>query len=323
MTVFSRVCRPLRHTGVFLVAIPLLLTGCSRFGEGNEGSADAENSVPDVSATPVLQSANDKPLPLDAYLLTGDQLEVLTKAQNSLVSQCMKRFGLTYSLPSVTGQLNDDGPKTRIDGRYGPQNAQRAAQWGYHPEGGAPKRDGVPWGKPGGQETPEAMTALRGTSDKAKKYGPGGQKINGRKVPDHGCLGEAARTLTGKADGSIGDHQLAIDLKFQTLERSLQDERTQAVFRKWSACMKERGFSYKDPLDALGDKAWSKTPMPTQREIQVATADSECRKEHNVVGVWYAVDYAYQEQAVDKNAEVLDSVGKSIEARMKAAAQAS
>lgn len=280
-----------------------------------------DGGVPEISAIPILQSANDKPLPLDAYLLTGDQLEALTKAQTSLVAECMKRFGLPYSPRPVTGLLKNDGPKTRIDGRYGPQDAQHSAQWGYHPEGGAPKGGGLPWGDSGVPETPEVMTALRGTSDRSRKYGPGGQMVNGRVVPDHGCLGEAAKTLTGKANGVIGDDQLAIDLKFQTLERSQLDERTRSVFRKWSACMKERGFSYKDPLDALGDERWTKTPMPTQQEIQVAIADSDCRKEHNVVGVWYAVDYAYQEQAVEKHAEALHSVRTGIEIRMKAASR--
>ncbi|MFF2775002.1 hypothetical protein ACFVU3_08845 [Streptomyces sp. NPDC058052] len=51
----------------------------------------------------------------------------------------------------------------------------------------------------------------------------------------------------------------------------------------------------------------------------MATADAACRHEHNVVGVWYAVDHAHQERAVAENAAALADVKAGLESKMRAA----
>jgi hypothetical protein len=275
---------------------------------------------PPVSATPVLDSANAEPLPLDAYLLSPTQQLTVGRAQQKLIVSCMASLGLRYAPPAESRSPRDeDAPTTRVDARYGHQNAALMARWGYHPQGGIPAGAGA---KPSGPAvSPQMEVALRGTADAAAHSGPGGQIVNGHKVPDHGCIGTAAARLTGAVDGAVGDAEFAGDVKFATLEGSREDGRTQAVFGLWKQCMKDAGFTYADPLEALGDPQWRRTPLPTQRELQVATADAACRHRHNVVGVWYAADAAYQRQAIAANAAAMAEAKAALEAQVKAATE--
>jgi hypothetical protein len=275
-----------------------------------------------VSETPILGSANDKPLPLDAYLMNPDQESTLSRAQQELLSRCMKRFGVTYTpVLSPLQPRDSDAPTTRMDGRYGHQNAVLMAKWGYHPVGGL-RTNSASQGTRSETTTPDMGIVASGSSDPAQMFGPGGQVVNGQVVPDHGCIGERNKQLTGAVDGWLGDAQIATHLKLETLADSQKDPRTKAVFAKWSTCMKNSGYDYPDPIAALGDPEWRKSLLPTQRELQVATADATCRKKYNVVGVWYSVDFAYQKQAIKDNAAAMAAAKASIEAQVRAATRA-
>lgn len=258
-----------RRTAVLLIALPLLLAGCTDAadptsdGEQQQTRQTAPVAPPPVTAIPTFDSANDRPLPLDAYLLNPDQLSTVTKGREVLLTRCMKRFGFTSYSPPESPPLprDSDAPTLRTDGRYGHQNAALMAKWGYHPEGGI-HPDPASQGAPTPETTPQTALVERGTDDPRTRFGPGGQTVNGEKVPDHGCVGEAARQLTGAADGTVGDPKTSTDAKFATLRQSQDDERTKAVFARWSQCMKESGYDYPDPLAAIGDLEWRKSPSP-------------------------------------------------------------
>ncbi|GAA1072222.1 hypothetical protein [Kitasatospora arboriphila] len=307
-----------------LIALPLLLAGCASAGaEPKPGTASPSRTdpVPSVSAVPALDSANDRPLPLDGYLLNYEQQTQVEQAQAKLVTACMTRLGFTFAFPASPRELRgSDAPTTRIDGRYGPQNAATMATWGYHPEGGVPAEKMQPRSAPAPKSREETI-AQTGSSDPKQRFGPGGQLVNGRKVPDHGCFGEANQRLTGAVDGQIGDPQTAVTLKFRTLSESQQDTRTRAAFARWSQCMKGSGFDYPDPVAAMGDPEWNRTPMPTPHEIRVAEADAGCRHEHNVVGIWYAVDYAYQQEAIAAEGKAMAEAKAGLETQVRAARQ--
>ncbi|WP_431681342.1 hypothetical protein [Kitasatospora sp. KL5] len=315
------------RSAVILTLLPLVLAGCASTTGPNPGDAappsprasvQTASAPPVVAETPQLDSANAKPMPLDPYLLAPAQLATVEKAQQKLIVDCMAGFGLTYAPPTGSRSHRDsDAPTTRVDARYGHQSAALMAVWGYHPEGGVPAGASA---RPSGPSfSPETELVLRGTADPAARAGAGGQTVNGRKVPERGCIGEAVKELTGAADGEIGNPQFADDVKFTTLEQSRNDPRTQAVFGKWSQCMKDAGFGYPDPLAALGDPQWRKTPLPTPAEVKVATADAACRHTHNVVGVWYAVDTGYQQQAIAANAAAMARAKAAVETQVRAA----
>jgi hypothetical protein len=56
---------------------------------------------------------------------------------------------------------------------------------------------------------------------------------------------------------------------------------------------------------------------PTVRELLVATADVQCKKESNLINVMASVETAYQQRALERNAEQLATVTQNIELREK------
>jgi hypothetical protein len=308
--------------------LPMVLAACgggsgSGSGSGEGGGKDDPAKPPAVSAIPALDSANDKPLPLDAYLLNPEQDRTLSRAEQALVSRCMARFGFTYAAGDGTPERRGgDMPASRIDGRYGPQSMALARQWGYHPEGGAVNAAPQPWAKTQPKLTPQMRTAMTGSDSRKEKLGPGGQTLGGHRVPVHGCAGEARKELTGSPDKPAGNARLAGGLNEKTLAQMMADPRVRAVYAKWSACMAGKGYHYAVPAAAQSDDAWARTDRPSPREIRVAVADQQCRKKHNVVGVSYAVDFAYQKRAIEDNAEAMAAAKTAIDKQLKAAARA-
>ncbi|MFF0387881.1 hypothetical protein ACFYS8_04210 [Kitasatospora sp. NPDC004615] len=311
-----------RRTSGLLVLPLLLAAGCAgaNAASSHAGSASLPPlPKPSVGVAPVTDSANALPLPLDGYLLNPAQIASVQQAQAKLVDACMAGFGLDFHFPPAPKELREpDAPTTRVDGRYGRQNAQLMARWGYHPEGGTPADGGVQKTTP----PPEVMVAETGTDKPTERFGPGGQVINGHKVPERGCLGQANRRLTGTPDGQIGDPQSAIDAKFRTMGAAQDDPRTQAAFAQWAACMKEHGVAeYTDPLAAMSDSEWMRTPQPGARELKVAGADADCRHRANVVGIWYSVDYAYQQEVVDADPAGMAKIKAGLETQVRNAAE--
>ncbi|MFD6999470.1 hypothetical protein ACFWA5_25140 [Streptomyces mirabilis] len=260
-------------------------------------------------------------MPLDPYLLNPQQNKTINDAYSALISRCMRRFGYSYAATTESDDpsgMGADAPSTRIDGYFGFQSMAHAQKWGYHPEGGFPETKIVP----DSNQTPNERAALTGSADARKKSGSGGQTVNNQRVPYRGCLGEANHAITGSATGYIGNPDFAVQLKFDTLIKGEKDPKTLAVFAKWSACMKASGYRYTDPLKAAGDPDWNRGRLPARREIEVAVADQECRRGNNVVGVWFSVDYEYQQQAVQENLAHLTAIKNSLTAHFAAAHRA-
>lgn len=304
-----------------LGAAALLATGCSSPGTSDSAKDGASGRAPAVSSTPTLTTAKDKALPIDAYLLTDEQSDQLAEADKTLRERCMQRFGFDYHVPEATGGYR---PESRTVLRYGVTDAAEAADFGYKPAG-SEKHAGT-------KQKPVPMSGsmsmvLNGTTDPHVKPGSkqaaGGQTYNGQKVPRGGCVGEAkAKLLAGDANGSGGDAEIANRINSDSWTKSYEDSRVRATFTKWSACMKADGYTYADPIKANNDPEWNRSTAATARERTVAAADARCKVKNNVVGVWYTVEVAYQDQMIEQHAEELDKVKKDIDARMKLAAQA-
>jgi hypothetical protein len=75
--------------------------------------------------------------------------------------------------------------------------------------------------------------------------------------------------------------------------------------------MREARFSYPDPMAANDDPAFA-TEQPTETEIGVAVADVECKRQVGVVQVWFAVETAYQRQAVEARHDELELIRQAI-----------
>lgn len=82
--------------------------------------------------------------------------------------------------------------------------------------------------------------------------------------------------------------------------------------------MERAGFDYSTIWDP-NDQAW---PEPvTDEEIAVAIADVECKQETNVLGVWMAVEAAYQVSAIRQHENELDALRIELSAEVANATQ--
>jgi hypothetical protein len=135
--------------------------------------------------------------------------------------------------------------------------------------------------------------------------GRGEQTFRGQPVPVGGCAGEAIRQLTeGAPDADPGTTER---LQFETHTQTKADSRVVRVFAEWSKCMRAKGYSYPDPYAAAGDQRW-RTAEAGPAEIAVATADVTCKSETNVPGLMLAVETAYQNRVVARQATKLAAI---------------
>lgn len=295
--------------------------GCtSSSGSGEEGKAAGGTGAP-VSSFPKLSSATDKSLPVEAYLLNAEQEKQMADAEKILRERCMARFGIAYKAQEAPQVF---APKSITQLRYGPTDADAVAGHGYKPAG---SENAVVKPKPE-ELSPAATMVLNGTTDPNVKPGSaaakGGQDYNGQKVPKGGCIGEAKAKLGYSADqepSKDGAPPIADKVNTDSWAKSYEDARVKAVFAKWSACMKEKGYTYADPMKANNDPQWERNALATTKEKQVASADVACKGKYNVVGTWYAVDVAYQEQMIEQNAEALAEVKRTKEKQLKLMAE--
>lgn len=288
--------RDRRLRSVLAILSLLAVCGCVEDSE--------EEKPPDIGNVPVITDPSQISLPLDAYVMTVEEDVMLERAVWLLTVECLADFGVQYTPPPVQPTM-----QISYQRRYGLLDLESARAWGYH--GGDPAID---------REVAEADAAeltrrdsglvgelLFGPSDAATELPPG--------VPEDGCLNEARRTLT-RGDESY-DENVLFSLTYQSSVLAEQDERVQAAFVRWSECMADAGFSYAGPWDANNDQ-WMEDAV-TDRERTVATADVTCKYQTNIVGIWTAVDAAYQERLIDEHAELLTTL---TEARTRVLARA-
>ncbi|WP_329563411.1 hypothetical protein OG711_37735 [Streptomyces uncialis] len=70
--------------------------------------------------------------------------------------------------------------------------------------------------------------------------------------------------------------------------------------------MADAGYDYRNPLAPPVDPRLRDAPK--HEAIRTAARDITCKKRTNLVGIWFAVETAYQKQAVDKHRERLNTV---------------
>ncbi|MFI6898566.1 hypothetical protein ACIBM4_31070 [Streptomyces sp. NPDC050256] len=307
------------HRSIGVVCAAVLLAACSSSGDG--GSSD-EKAEPEASATPAMVNTSGLKLPLDAYDATEEETRALQEGQGVLVSRCMEGFGFRYSLPARPTSSATRHPNARIFGVVDPEDA---ARYGYS----APGDDSAP-GRTSQQLTPSEELALNGAPDlkppdmpnsqaEAEKKGGGKERINGKAVPVGGCGREAFLKLYAPEPNAV-DAMYVFNLKAQAESRAREDSRTKAVNKHWSDCMARSGHTATDPMNATTELGIADDALASPAAITAAKADVGCKKEVNLVGVYFAVQSAYQNRLIDKNAETLDLAKKQLTDRLKLAA---
>ncbi|SCL15222.1 hypothetical protein GA0070624_0655 [Micromonospora rhizosphaerae] len=301
-------------------ALCLVASGC---GDEKRPAASSDSltvaSPPAVAAIPQLDLLDGKVFPIEAYKLTPEKFRQLNNAQTILANRCLSRFGFPPSLQQVPPTLP---PDTSLSRRYGITDPATAAKYGYHQSAG----DGAQASRPPAEPVSKELSlVLYGPPDQTgdANGNTGGTAHKGVEIPAGGCMGESKRKLNAAEYERIDPEQFAGDIELAAGKQADADPRVRGKFAEWSTCMKGKGFDYRDPFQPLdGDtlKTSLAQPTPTAVEIQTAVADVECKQQVNLVGVWFAVESAYEERLIEKNQERLAGIKRAIDAMLKAAA---
>ncbi|GAA5120855.1 hypothetical protein [Haloechinothrix salitolerans] len=261
-----------------VVLAALAASGCTAPASPSE--------LPPLGEVPVIRDADDLAaldLPLDPYHVdTEPLLDRMNRAWDVLVQRCIRRYGLSW--PTSPEHVPPEGPEHME--RYGIIDAAVVTEYGYH----QPPRPGVKNGEDTGQSwSADADAVMTGRVD----------RHDGKPVPNGGCNGEAMRALGAELpENGPPKAPLSRRLAGRAYEQALADPRLDPVVAEWRECMTAAGYDYDSPLDAGEDRAWYVKSGPSKREIATALADVDCRARTNYVGMFYALDAAYQREAV-------------------------
>ncbi|MER5866611.1 hypothetical protein [Kitasatospora sp. NPDC002040] len=296
------------------LASALLLTACT----GGPGAQPA----PEVAAAPTPADANTLRLPLQEYLPSAAQLDRLTLAQRVLTDQCMARYGFRYRVPA----LPDSGGAPENARRYGLADPVEAAATGYG-AGAAdrPDKPVVPSMDPterlvlSGAGASDPRTLPR-SQDEAEKSGRSEGEVNGLPVPAGGCVREAYLKLWVPT-AAAPDPLKVQDLDGEAYDRSRQDRRVVEAAEGWAACMAKKGYQARNPVSPQSELGLDPAGFAGPPGIAAATADVACKREVNLVGIWFAVESAYQRRLIEHNGELLRSAKRQLDDSLRLTAQ--
>lgn len=292
------------HWGIVLLLGATVSACSSADGWRGDASGTLVVSPPPITAIPQIDRTEGLVLPIEAYRMNAEQRKLLARARAILVDQCMRPFGFRRALQASDGNSNLT-PMTR---RYGVTDPAIAAEWGYHL---APGQGTVDRKEKGPIVSPAELLVWAGSeSGQPLPQGQAPPTYNGLQVPAGGCAGEASRKLALDERDGLGE-SLTTSIDFDGFTQAKSDPRVVDVFAKWSTCMRPKGYNYRDPLAAAG-AADMTSQSPSATEIQTALADVICKSENNVVGVWFAVESAYQSVMIQQSIQELDVIKAKI-----------
>lgn len=224
-------------------------------------------------------------LPIAAYSYTEQESSDISAAEDVLTERCMKRLGLPY----VAVQAPETSRAS--DRRYGLSSAEDAARYGYHLPPEAPFN-------PNKGLSATTLLALYGRSAVAEEKADPALDI-----PPRGCRGEAADSLEEGHQYRAGA-EAASAIASRSYQESVEEPRVREAVRRWSACMADRGYTYADPMAALGDERFLDKGV-SKREVETARADMECKTNVRLLQTWFSAETAVQKGMIaGKSAEL-------------------
>lgn len=293
----------------------LLAAGCAA-QPGAGAAADRERATARTAAStaaqsPASTSTSAVSLPLDAYLPTAAQREVLNRASGLLEQDCMRRLGFANWQPPDPRVPSNDQMFA-----FGIVDAQQAARYGYHNPHAADIRRML--------SQQSSVSAAQRAQQRAELAAETGDStfgaLPGKQVPPGGCSAEADRRLREGAPPR--DPNLYGQLVDEANQRTAADPRVQAVTEAWSQCMKRAGFDYDSPFElAEPDGNRWPTPEPIPLEIATARADVACKQRTGLPRVWLDVVAGYQQQLIEQQQLALDQVKRENDYEIRRASE--
>ncbi|QDY77571.1 hypothetical protein [Streptomyces qinzhouensis] len=276
------------------LAIPVLtlfaLVGCVAQDADQEKPAGSASRAPAPHAPEPAVGTQDYTfrLPIARYSYTNAEYDAIEAAEHILAKRCMAGYSLDYEPP-------DRPPTVPVaDRRYGVSDQSGAARYGY-------RKPPVPESKQGPELGRDELVVLYGTRGAEKKTGP--VEYRGKRVLVEGCFGQAIKGFRKDYDYPEGG-ETASRISIQSFIDSQKDPAVRAGIKKWSDCMKGKGFGYSSPLDLLKIKKFHEGPV-TDEEKTTARTDAACKHSTGLLETWFAVESRLQERMIAKDAVVL------------------
>jgi len=287
------------RTGLVLAALITLVAACG----GGAGPATSKHpeGLGDVARRTAV-------LPVQAYIMTRAQNDVVNRAVVRITDACMSRQGFPTGLaaafkPPAGGHVDDF-----LDRRYASvYDKPTALRYGLH----LPTMVDTPTMPPEDPRfTPEVAKALFGDI----RDNPPAEEVNvaAGRTAYGGCMGQAEAQLAKGTRYTValgeGYAQPARLLSLDTTDN--EDPRVLAAQARWSACMAESGYdidntvSDDDPIPGID----LNSPKPSAAEIKLALVEVACQDKTHVVQTWFEVESAYQRAKIDEQAEVFAQI---------------
>ncbi|MFE3787493.1 hypothetical protein [Streptomyces goshikiensis] len=322
---------------VLAAALPTALAAALLAGCADPGGGAAEGGEPPLGTVELNPATASISLPMDAYTDSEAEAVRMGRVQEGLVSRCMARYGFAYEGPRPAAGPAGAASEDRHRYLFGLADPAYAAAHGYDKGAATGMTGGKREKPPAPQLSDSAYAVMHGERRGAAPAGgrapdaateeeaagtDSGIEVGGRRVPAGGCGREAYRKLYAPTKGSV-DLLFTFGLASEAHDRSKRDSRVAGVLAKWSACMDKSGYTgIKSPYDVV-DGLGLQDDKGGARAVAAATADVTCKREVNLVGVWAAVEKAYQERLVEEHAQTLALYREQRDARFELAADLS
>ncbi|MFD9479974.1 MULTISPECIES: hypothetical protein [Streptomyces] len=271
-----------------------VLAGCSAQGAQQE---DAARPAGAGTARPGAAKPSSAPagyafrLPLAVYSYTADEYATIEAAEQVLAKRCMAGYSHAYRPPERGAAAPG------ADRRYGLSEQDAALAPGYRLPPSQPPAQA-------GELSKEQISVLYGRRGSEGKTGP--LEYGGKAIPEEGCLGQSI--LDFRKDY---EHPQAVETARQISSQSYQDSlarpEVQAAFQKWSACMKEKGYSYASPMDPPAVEKFQNGPV-TDEEKATAQADVACKARTDLLNSWFTAESEIQQAKIAVDVKVLQEL---------------
>lgn len=283
-------------TSVLLCAIALTSAGCSSRTAATRSPSTTASST--ATQYPTVLDSVPLHLPVQDYMATDAQVQTIGTARVMLVDGCLQHFNIKRATPPAPVAY---GPRSLTDRRYGIFDLALAAKFGFGL--GPPSRQTMPAQPDLGADGQTILT------------GEGRSQINGKNIPEGGCLGEADRALEAHKPAGA-DTGLPQNLSFESFEWSQHDPRVLAVFKAWSTCMASHQYQYRNPLATAADARFTGSASASKLAIDTATTDIGCKRQTNLIGIWFGVESDYQAEQIRTHAAAFKAVKDALTARL-------
>ncbi|MEV6634922.1 hypothetical protein AB0M54_29655 [Actinoplanes sp. NPDC051470] len=209
--------------------------------------------------------------------LAADESDVLDRAEQFLIRDCMRRHGFAYTIVSHTQRAEDRDFPYVIDnvgwaGRHGyGTDLLREREAAIRAEPNTVRLNGM---------TPSAraaaLAALNGVSDPHTDLSavlPSGITTRRSSIS---CTSEAQRALYADLPTWYRVSRVTENLAPERIGLVLADARYQRAVAGWSRCLAHAGHAYDSPGEARDAVLSADPPMPRPKETALAVAEATC-----------------------------------------------